>query len=60
MASLDDQKVSLEPCLLPLRPYIFISYDLENRSKCCIKPLKMVKIELKTALKTLKMVFKNR
>ena len=40
MASLDDQKISLEPCLLPLCPYNFISYDLENRSKCCLKTLK--------------------
>ena len=40
MASLDDQKISLEPCLLPICPYNFISYDLENRSKCCLKILK--------------------
>ena len=41
MASLGDQKISLEPCLLPLCPYNFKSY-LENRSKCCLKTLKNV------------------
>ena len=40
MASLDDQKISLEPCLLPLCPYKFISYNLEIWSKCCLKTLK--------------------
>ena len=40
MASLDDQKTSLEPCLHPIFPYKSVSYDLENRSKCCLKTLK--------------------
>ena len=59
MASLDDQKISLEPYLLTIFPYKSVSYDSENRSKCYQKTLKVVKIELKTALKTLKMVSKN-
>ena len=40
MASLDDQKTSLEPCLHPIFSYKSVSYDLENRSKCCLKTLK--------------------
>ena len=40
MASLDDQKTSLESCLHAIFPYKSVSCDLENRSKCCLKPLK--------------------
>ena len=59
MAPLDDKKISLELCLLPICPYNSISFDPENESKYCLKTLKIVIIELNTALKTLKMVLKN-
>ena len=58
MASLDDEKISLVPDLLTIVLYSFISCDPKNRSKCCLKTLKIVKIEPKTTLKTLKMVIK--
>ena len=39
-ASMNDQKISLELCLLALCLYNSVSYDPENRSHCCLKTLK--------------------
>ena len=40
MASLDDQKISLEPCLLAIFPYKSLSYNPENSSKILPATLK--------------------
>ena len=37
--SMNDQKISLEPCLLAICLYNSVSYDPENKSHFCLKTL---------------------